>query len=238
MPKLKPDTQKARREHILDAAERCFARLGFHRATMQDLCREAGVSLGALYVYFASKEDLIAGITERDRTKLATELAAVAQAPDLLSALEKLGQHYMLDEPRHKQQLSIEIGCQSMRDGKVGEIFRACDTAVLALFESLFERARAEGKIAPDLDSGTLAQVFAVMGDGLFWRRGIDSKFDAKLVVPVIKGLIGTLLKPVTTEVSPLQNDPATVPAVDPAREHPIKRRAVKRVAVKGAFPP
>ena len=63
MPKLKPDTQRARREHILDAAEQCFARAGFHRTTMQDICRDAAVSPGALYVYFASKEDLIAGIT-------------------------------------------------------------------------------------------------------------------------------------------------------------------------------
>ena len=43
MPKLKPSTQAARREHILDAAERCFARSGFHRTTMQDICREANI---------------------------------------------------------------------------------------------------------------------------------------------------------------------------------------------------
>ena len=47
MPKLKPDTQRARREHILDAAEICFASNGFHRTTMHDICRQAGVSPGA-----------------------------------------------------------------------------------------------------------------------------------------------------------------------------------------------
>jgi TetR/AcrR family transcriptional regulator, repressor for uid operon len=65
MPKLKPETQQARRESILDAAEMCFARSGFHRSTMQDICKAAGISPGALYVYFASKEDLIAGIVDR-----------------------------------------------------------------------------------------------------------------------------------------------------------------------------
>lgn len=71
MPKLKPDTQRARREHILDAAGACFARQGFHRTTIQDICREAVLSPGALYIYFDSKEALIAGLCERDRNEFA-----------------------------------------------------------------------------------------------------------------------------------------------------------------------
>jgi TetR/AcrR family transcriptional regulator, repressor for uid operon len=203
MPKLKPDTQKARREHILDAAEQCFARAGFHRTTMQDICREAAVSSGALYVYFASKEDLIAGITERDRNKLAAELAEVGQAPDLLEALSRLGEHYAVEEPRYKQQLVIEIGCQSMRGGPVGEIFRSVDRFVLDQFEALFRRAEAEGKIAPALDAKTLAHAVAVVGDGLFWRRAVDPDFDAKAMVPVMTALIGNLLNPVRSPVPP-----------------------------------
>ena len=112
MPKLKPDTHRARREHILDAAQICFARSGFHRTTMQDICKEAVVSPGALYVYFGSKEDLIAGIVERDRAKLAGELAALAEAPDLLAALSKLGEHYTVEEPQHKRLLCVEIGLE------------------------------------------------------------------------------------------------------------------------------
>ena len=37
------------RARILDAAERCFARAGFHRTTMQDICKEAKVSAGAIF---------------------------------------------------------------------------------------------------------------------------------------------------------------------------------------------
>src|SRR5690606_27390679 len=61
MAKLSPETLRERSDHILDAAGRCFARAGFHRTTMQDICREAAVSPGALYIYFNSKEALIAG---------------------------------------------------------------------------------------------------------------------------------------------------------------------------------
>jgi TetR/AcrR family transcriptional regulator, repressor for uid operon len=202
MPKLKPDTQRARREHILDAAELCFARAGFHRTTMQDICAEAAISPGALYVYFSSKEELIAGISERDRTKLAGQLAELAKAPDLMAALARLGEHYTVDEPQYKSVLCIEIGCEATRNPVVGEIFRSVDNFCLESFKQLFARAHAEGKIAPALDTATLAQIIAVIGDGLFWRRAVDPNFDAAKLIPAITDLVRTLINPVEAETS------------------------------------
>ena len=48
---------------------------GFHRSTMQIICREAGISAGALYLYFPSKEALIEGLTERDREQMMGQFA-------------------------------------------------------------------------------------------------------------------------------------------------------------------
>lgn len=202
MPKLKPATQRARREHILDAAEQCFARSGFHRCTMQDICKEAGVSPGALYVYFPSKEALIAGIAERDRAKLAAELAELAAAPDLLAALRALGEHYAVEEPRHKRVLFLEIGAEATRNPVVGEIFRSVDSYCLEAFEQLFARAAKDGKIAPQLDTRRIAEILHVIGDGLFWRRAVDPNFDAARVMPAITGLIGSLINPTEPDVA------------------------------------
>ncbi|MDQ8699836.1 TetR/AcrR family transcriptional regulator [Hyphomicrobium sp. LHD-15] len=201
MPKLTPETQRARRERILDAAERCFANAGFHRCTMQDICKEAGISPGALYVYFASKEELIAGIVERDRNKLASKLAELTDAPDLLSALAKLGEHYTVEEPHYKRVLCIEIGCEATRNPAVGEIFRSVDDFCLQNFEQIFEKARQDGKIAPEHDSRTLSEVLSLLGDGLFWRHAVDRNFDVEKILPVIVKLVSTLLNPV--EVPP-----------------------------------
>ena len=197
MPKLKPETQQARRAAILDAAERCFARAGFHRSTMQDICKEAGISPGALYVYFASKEDLIAGIVERDRTKLASKLAELPDAPDLLSALAKLGEHYTVEEPQYKRVLCIEIGSEATRNPVVVDIFRSVDEFCRQNFAQVFAQARDAGKIAPNADPETLAQVVSLLGDGLFWRRAVDPNFDAQKILPILVGLVSTLLNPV-----------------------------------------
>lgn len=194
MPKLKPATQRARREHILDAAEVCFARAGFHRTTMQDICREAQVSPGALYVYFASKEDLIAGLAERDRSDFAERFAEVSAAPDFMQALSKLGDHYFHEEPAHKRTMCLEIGLESIRNPRVGEIYRSVDRFVEESFERLFAALAAEGRIAPDLDIPTLTKVFTMIGDGMFMRRALDPNFDAKTLVPAAMALIGKLL--------------------------------------------
>lgn len=214
MPKLTPETQHARRERILDAAERSFARAGFHRCTMQEICREAGISPGALYVYFSSKEELIAGIVERDRNKLASELAELKNAPDLLSALAKLGEHYTIEEPLYKRVLCIEIGCEATRNPAVGEIYRSVDTFCRQNFEQVFERAREDGKIEPQDDSRTLAEVVSLIGDGLFWRRAVNPDFDVQAILPIIVRLVSTLLNPVEPSVQPASKAAKTEAAV------------------------
>jgi AcrR family transcriptional regulator len=47
-----PGLAERRRRQILEAAAVCFRRRGFHQATMQEICSEAGISPGALYRFF------------------------------------------------------------------------------------------------------------------------------------------------------------------------------------------
>jgi len=211
MPKLKPATQRARREHILDAAEVCFARAGFHRTTMQDICKEALISPGALYVYFNSKEDLIAGLAERDRSDFAERFADLSEAADLMQSLSQLGNHYFVDEPAHKRTMCLEIGLESTRNPKVGEIYRSVDRYVHASFEKLFAALQAEGRIAPDVDIPTLTQLFTVIGDGMFMRRALDPNFDTAALVPAVMVLIGKLLnvQPEAASKEPTPEDKA-----------------------------
>lgn len=203
MPKLKPATQAARREHILDAAERCFARSGFHRTTMQDICKEAQVSAGALYLYFSSKEDLIAGISERDRAQLAERLTDVKTADDLVSALGRLARHYALEDPQYKRVLSIEIAAESTRNPAVGEIFRSVDRYVIESFERIFAETKQAGKIEPAFDPHLLAQLIVLLGDGLFWRRAVDPDYDAEAMLPVLIEVVAKLINPVPDRALP-----------------------------------
>lgn len=207
MPKLRPETQAARREHILDAAELCFARGGFHRTTMQDICKEADTSPGALYVYFDSKEALIAGLCERDRAEFSEKIDRLAEASDFLSALNGIAQHYFHEQPAHKRLMVVEMAVEATRNPRIEQICRPVEQFVHAEFQKLFQRLKDEGRIAPTLDIPSLTQVFHVIGDGLFWRRAVDPTFDAREVLPgvmaTLEGLFNAVHSAKTTDTGP-----------------------------------
>jgi TetR/AcrR family transcriptional regulator, transcriptional repressor of aconitase len=83
MPKVTHEYRDARRDQILSAARRCFLRDGFHATSMQDLFAEAGLSSGAVYRYFASKEDVITAIAEENMRDVVAMIHDVATSqPD------------------------------------------------------------------------------------------------------------------------------------------------------------
>ena len=64
MPRVSEQYRAGRRAEILGAAARLFAANGFHATSMADIISEAGLSAGAVYRYFRSKEDLISAVAE------------------------------------------------------------------------------------------------------------------------------------------------------------------------------
>jgi AcrR family transcriptional regulator len=82
----------AKRKQILDGAKIVFMKLGFDAASMNDVTREAGVSKGTLYVYFANKEELFTAMIESERAAFVAALrTALAEHDDVEEALYDFG---------------------------------------------------------------------------------------------------------------------------------------------------
>lgn len=194
MPKLSHDAQERRRSHILDAAEACFARTGFHRTTMVDICREAKISAGALYVYFNSKEALIDGIVARDREEIAAMLTSIGEAPDFFRALEGSLRSCVLERPAHKVALFIEMAAEAHRNPHVARSIGSCESVLRAILVGLVERARASGQVSAMVDADKLVTVMLLIGDALFMRRAMNPGFDAEAVVPELMRMIRSLM--------------------------------------------
>ncbi len=134
MPRLTPHTQLEKREHILAAAERCFLGKGFHVSTMNDICREAGISPGALYLYFTSKDELILGLCEREKDRFTRDLVHLTGVADFLSALRSMAEHYCCNEPRDKARLHVESAAEASRNQALSKKLRRMDEDILASF--------------------------------------------------------------------------------------------------------
>src|SRR5436309_14021517 len=79
-----------RRSQILDAALVCFAKRGFHQASMHDISAEAGISVGLIYRYFQNKEAVISAMADRHKQEIQEILERARQASGLLESLEVL----------------------------------------------------------------------------------------------------------------------------------------------------
>ena len=78
MPRVSQAHLDARRQQIVDAARARFASHGFARTSMADIVAESGLSNGAIYRYFTSKDDIVVAVCEQGSEALPTELTVEA----------------------------------------------------------------------------------------------------------------------------------------------------------------
>lgn len=191
---LTHDGSLERRSRILDAAERCFVRSGFHRTTMQDVAAEAGMSPGNLYRYFRSKDAMAVGLAERDRARVNADFAALTNAEDFVGSFAALGRKHFEDEPRDRAVLCLEIWAEATRNQTFAAVTEEFDRDVIGRMSSLFGLAQERGDIPAHVDPEALAVVIVTLGDGLFVRRAVSPKFDPEREVAYAVAVIEAAL--------------------------------------------
>jgi TetR/AcrR family transcriptional regulator, repressor for uid operon len=196
-----PPPLQDRKRRILDAAERCFARMGFHRTTMQDVAAECGMSPGNLYRYFSSKDDVVAGMAERDRERFMRDMAQLTSADDPRATFEALGRHHLVDEPREKAVLMMELWAEGARNPRIGDICRFMDREVHAIMTAFVEHWRATDGVTAELPAADVASLMMLLSDGLYRKRASLPDFDAadafQLIYPIVLQAIGVPQSPV-----------------------------------------
>jgi len=184
-----------RRDEILAAAQRCFVRSGFHRASMQEICAEAGMSPGNLYRYFPSKEALIAGIAERDRAEVAQQFARADLSRGLFPVLEGMAHHYFAEREREQVLLCTEVMTEARRHPEIARISASFDADVRKWLTGLLRAAAERGDIPGDVDFGGVVTMLMVIADGVWWRRALDRDFDPEAVVPIFMDIMRHMLR-------------------------------------------
>ncbi len=114
-----------RREQILRAAMVCFAQCGFHQTSMHDVSEEAGISVGLIYRYFASKEAVISALAEEHKQELQELLERARSAPTLLDSLEiLLTAHCCEDQPQMHCAFVVDLFAEAGRNPVIANLVR------------------------------------------------------------------------------------------------------------------
>ena len=194
MPNPRPSFQNDRRSEILDAAEACFVRSGFHRTTMQDVARAAGMVPGNLYNYFPSKDAIVAGLTERDRARLADDFASLADADNLMDAFRELGRRHFVENSREKAIIAIEIWAEATRNSDIAKLYLAIQNEVRSGILAVCRQAQLRGGVHKDADLDAIARLVLTLSDGLMRRKAMDPDFDGQREVENVLNVIGAIL--------------------------------------------
>lgn len=140
-----PDRTIPQAEHraieILDGVRQAFAEKGFDGASMQDLARACGMSVGNFYRYFPSKAAIVAALVTRDLAEVGDQFGQIIKSPDPMATLrDALRKRISDNQCQGDGQLWAEMTAASLRKPEIAEITRQMETEVTRYLSIVFAR--------------------------------------------------------------------------------------------------
>ena len=161
-----------RRTQILDAALICFAKRGFHQASMHDISAEAGISVGLIYRYFENKEAVISAMADRHKKEIHDMLERAKQAPSLLESLEILfTAHCCEDAPQVVSAFVVDLYAEAARNPRMADLVRdVLQTAMNGVTELIAQSPEAGKAAATGLKPHELSELIFAVARGMLMR--------------------------------------------------------------------
>jgi AcrR family transcriptional regulator len=186
-----------KRADILKVAQRCFVDAGFHQTGMAEICAAAGMSPGALYRYFPSKQAIIEAMAEQERADNRRALAPLTNATNvvdgLLSVVAGLAPVW---GSRAAGRLTLEVGAEAARNARVAKIYAVADAEVRETLTMALRAGQRRGDVRSDFDPAAMAFVLVALVDGLVGRGAFPLPVPRKTVAAALDDLIRKLLSP------------------------------------------
>jgi AcrR family transcriptional regulator len=194
MPRVSDEYMAGRREEILAAAKTCFAREGFHATSMRDIYRECGLSPGAVYNHYASKEDIVRALGEERLREAQARREALELIEDPIEALRLLAAGTREELAREEDLLlDLQLAGEALRNESIAEVSRQAFDATLETVVGLIGRAQKTGHLDPRVDADALARLLIGVFQGVVVQTAIGAPPDRERHI----GALRTLLAPV-----------------------------------------
>src|SRR5918997_5158918 len=156
MPKLSEEALEARRGRIEEAARELFIRRGFHATSMRDIAQGAGTSLGNLYNYYPTKEDILESIIGRYQKVIDARLRSIfdeVEEPFHPESLKRFGRMVKELVSAHSDfWLLMYIDVLEFENRHFRKMFDGLAKNLRRRFAPYFERLRAENALHDNID--------------------------------------------------------------------------------------
>ena len=174
-PSRAPSEKSDKRERILRAAVKVFARKGFYASRVSEIAKAAGVADGTIYLYFKSKDELLTSLFEDRITRLLDilrrEIAKLSTAPDRVRRVIELQLGLLEGERDLAEVITVNLR-QSSRLLKQYATTRF--TEYLDLMASVVAEGQRAGEIREDVAPRIMARAIfgALDGIAMTWALG------------------------------------------------------------------
>lgn len=219
MPRVTEEHERKRREQILGAAMECFARNGYRATSVEDIVREGGLSVGAIYSYYSSKEDLFLALAEQRTAETMQAFRAIYERPGPIADKNRdsveLFFNQLSAELASYCRVSFEFWSEAPKsDALQAERAKLCDSIREFIVWTLTE-ARQTGELRADVDIPAAAELILALDDGIMLHHvsGVQPIPVDTLKRAYIALLDSGLANPAGSLVAPTESIPAT--AVD-----------------------
>lgn len=156
------------RSQLLDAAVRVFARKGFDGTKIMDIVHEAGLSTGAVYGRFASKEALLReAVVSRTRVPPSPEWPGGTRVADLIARRAGSPDRAITDD----EAVRLEAYVTARREPEVAAALAEAQQAWHAALQPVVEAAVADGTVRDDLDPAAVLFFVGTLQMGLLVQR-------------------------------------------------------------------
>lgn len=191
----KPERNEQRRRQILAAAAECFQRRGFHSASMAEISKAAGRSVGHIYHYFENKEAIIRAMVEAKAQEVVDKMNELRRRPDVLAAIvEKVDEGMAKQTERASAAMTIEVLAEAARSpGILNTLCESDRVAMAKMKETLIAASPALGADPRLLDGRT--NLIAALFDGLAIRALVNPDFDRDGLLAALRLTMQTLLR-------------------------------------------
>jgi AcrR family transcriptional regulator len=182
VPRITAARASAQRERILDAALTCFAREGFHAATMQDIVAESGLSPGAIYGYFKGKTDVVMAIASERHAMERRRMEHALTTGDIDTSLARLVEGFVLGlrDPQEKKWrlLAVQLWAESLSNPRLKREALGGVTQAIEVLVPMIGKAQREGRWPAHLDPESAARVLIAILQGISLQLAWDDNID------------------------------------------------------------